>query len=157
MNLLSMNMRGWFRLWVLTSIIWTVVVVSIQYRSLPDEDLVRIAYKSQPYDLFGLADKIKEVEISCEKQSQETRTRDDSFKFYQECISARNRDGMKSNLELDKKRHFENEALFVREEMERLYKAFGLMTIMLWMLPILGIALLGLGIRWVIRGFTFST
>ena len=147
-------MRGWLRLLILLSAIWTIVVFAIQYTRLPDENAIRIEHLSQTYDSFGLAGKIKDVETMCEKKSEEIQNKEDSYLFYRECLNANNRDGMKSNLEVHRQDHVAGLDQFVKDKMKELYVALGLQTLLMWLVPIFSVVFIGLGFRWVAKGFS---
>lgn len=129
------------------------MIAGVQYENLPVENEVRREYLSLTYDFYGLEAKIKSVEAQCEKKSQENQNGIDLLKVYKECIDGSNRDGMTNNLALDRKSHLNGADQFVRDEMDRLYKALAIKTALLWTVPIFGVVLLGIAIAWVVKGF----
>jgi len=90
----------------------------------------------------------------CEKKSEEIQNKEDSYLFYRECLNANNRDGMKSNLEVHRQDHVAGLDQFVKDKMKELYVALGLQTLLMWLVPIFSVVFIGLGFRWVAKGFS---
>lgn len=134
------TLNGWRRAWVLCSIIWLVVVVVSSFGTFPIESEKIAAMNKLDFELFP---PLKFDPGSCLDKG----INDQARKCYEVMRTIRDNE-IESRMEREK-----STSKYVEEHIIYDQASFLGKRVMFWLLPTVGLYVIGLMVSWVIRGF----